>query len=253
MHLAQVNRQLVKQDQSRLAAEKFSQGPCPGSDTAFVALTHSRIPILSGKRIRDLPPGGVREKAFFHRPAIGRIRVFTIECGDTDSALRKKGRIDKIRNTRHTLHATGGMAQRDQTMGLAAPVRGIEPENRRNFTPRTAQPPAHVDQQVLESPCGIGDSEETGRIEIFGIAFTNNDLGQIRSKIGLGNRSFENILAWPACLEYGGNRHGLCSAGSPVASGVTAFAEVHWSISLFLNRQEPPTLKPGIALWETNR
>ena len=127
MYFAQVNRQLVEQDQRRIIAEKLSQGPCPWRNAAFIALTHPRIPILSGKRISDLPPGGVRKKAFFHRPAIGRIRVLTVEGGDADAALRQKGGIDKIRNARHTLHAACGMAQCDQTMGLAAPVGGVEP------------------------------------------------------------------------------------------------------------------------------
>ena len=65
---------------------------------------------------------------------------------------------------------------------------------------------------------------------------------RIRSKVGLGNRSLENIRAWPTCLKYRWNGHCFRSTGSPVSSGQAAFPAARWSISLFLNRQEPPNL-----------
>ena len=253
LHLAQVNRQLVEQNQCRLTTEQLAQGLGTRSDAAFVALAHPRIPILASKCISDLTPGGVSEKTCFHPPPIGRICVLAVEGRDTDVALRQKGGIDKLRDTRHTLHAACGMAQRDQPVGFTAAVGGVEPENRRDFTTRTHQPPAHVGEQVLKAPRGIGVGEETGRIKIFDIAHPDDDLSQVRRKVGLRNRSLENIRAWPACLEYLWNGHCSRSTGSPMLSGPTAFPAVHWSISLFLNRQEPPTLKPGIPLsWQPN-
>ena len=135
------------------------------------------------------------------------------------------------------------MGQRDQPVGLAAAVGGVEPENRRDFTARSGQPAAHIGEQVLEASCGIGVREESSRIEVFLVSLTDNDLGQIRREVGLGNRSPENICTWPAGLEYRWDGHGFCSTCAPVLSGPTAFASVHWSISLFLNRQEPPTTR----------
>ena len=117
-------------------------------------------------------------------------------------ALRQKGGIDKLRDTRHTLHAPGGMAQRDQPVGFTAAVGGVEPENRRDFTTRTAQPSAHIGEQVPEAPRGIGVGEETCRVKIFDIAHPDDDLSQVRRKVGLGNRSLENIRARPTCFKY---------------------------------------------------
>ena len=58
--------------------------------------------------------------------------------------LRQKGEIDKLLDPRNAPDATGGMAQCDQPVGLAAAVGSVEPENRCNFTARAGQPPAHI-------------------------------------------------------------------------------------------------------------
>ena len=84
------------------------KSPSPGEMQLSSLLRTRAYPSLPGKRISDFPLGCVREKVLFHRPDIGRIHVLTIECGDTPSALRKKRGINKIRNTRHTLHAKNG-------------------------------------------------------------------------------------------------------------------------------------------------
>ena len=71
------------------------------------------------------------------------------------------------------------------------------------------------------------------RYSSFPLSIMN--LGQIRREVGLGNRSRENVRAWPAGLEYRWDGHGFRFTCAPVLSGPTAFASVHWSISRFLN------------------
>ena len=122
-------------------------------------------------------------------------------------ALWQERGIDKLRNARHTLHAACGMTQSDQPMGLAAAVGGVEPEDRRDFTARSGQPPAHIVEQVLESPGGVGVGEEAYWIEVLRVPLAADDLGQVRREVGVGNIPLEDIDTWTARLVYRGNVH----------------------------------------------
>ena len=113
-------------------------------------------------------------------------------------------------------------------MGLAPAVGRVEPKNRRDLATRAGQPPAHVGEQVLEAPGGIGVGKETCRIEIFGVALAEDHLCQIRRKVGLGHRSRENVCAWPAGVEDRGDGHAVFSTRVPGSSGSSS-ASVHES------------------------
>ena len=99
------------------------------------------------------------------------------------------------------------MRQRDQPVGLAAPVGRIEPENRSHLATRPGQPPAHIGEQVFKAPCGIGVREEAGRVEIFVISLADDDLGQVRREVGFGDVPLEDISPGTASLKYRGNVH----------------------------------------------
>ena len=252
-HLAQIYRQLVEQDQYGLAAEQLAQGLGAGRDAALVAVADARVSVLAGQGISNLAPGRMREHAVAHGPAIGRIGILPIESRDADISFRQQGGIDELLDTGHAIHAPSGMGQRDQPVGLAAAVGGIEPENRCDLPARAGQPPAHVGEQVLEAPGGIGVGEEAGRVTVFLVSPADDDLGQIRREISLGNAPLQDVCARPASLENRGDRHIFCSTRSPRLFGPTAFDSVHWSISVFRNRHEPPTLNPGISRLATSR
>ena len=142
LHLAQVNRQLVEQNQCRLTTEQLAQGLGTRSDAAFVALAHPRIPILASKCISDLTPRGCKREdpASILRPLAGsafspsKAAIRTWLCG------RREG------STNSAIPGTPCMPRaawhkRDQPVGFTAAVGGVEPENRRDFTTRTHQPP----------------------------------------------------------------------------------------------------------------
>ena len=80
----------------------------------------------------------------------------------------------------------------------------------------------------IGSSCGIGVGKETCRIEIFGVALAEDNLCQIRRKVGLGHRSRENVCAWPAGVEDRGDGHAVFSTRFPGSSGSSS-ASVHES------------------------
>ena len=86
--LAQVDRQLVEQNQRRLAAEQPAQGLSAGSDAGLVAPAHPLVARSSGQLVGDLSPWGVGENAVSHLPPVGRIGVLAIIRRDAHGSVR---------------------------------------------------------------------------------------------------------------------------------------------------------------------
>ncbi len=218
VYLAQVDGQLIEQDQRRLAAEQLPQRLGPGGDVAFVAGADPRVTGLAGKGVSDLAPRRVGQHPVSHAPAVGRIRVLAVEGGNAHAAVREQGRSDEFCDVRNTLQTSGDVSQCNQPVRLAAAVGGVKAENCRRLAPRAGQPPAHVEQQVAETARGVGVGEEAGWVEVFLRPPAGDDLRQIRREVRLSNRSFENIRAGSTGLEDRRNCHCLhCLRVFPVA------------------------------------
>ena len=100
-YLAQVDRELVEQDQGRLASEQLAQRLGAGCDATLVARAHPRIAVLAGQGMGNLVPRGIGQHAAAHRPAIGRIGVLAVEGGDADTTAWEQGSIDELPDVRH--------------------------------------------------------------------------------------------------------------------------------------------------------
>ena len=138
LHLAQIHREFVQQNQRRLAAEQLLQGFGAWGHAFLVTVLHPLVARPSSQRVCDLAPRRMRQHAFLHRPAIGGVGVLAIECGDAHRAARQQRGIDELRHILHALHASRRVNQRDQAMRLAAAVRGVQAEDGRRFAANAA-------------------------------------------------------------------------------------------------------------------
>ena len=215
-HLAQIDGEFVQQNQHRGAAEELAQGGGTGRDADLIAPANPLVTRPTGQRIGDLAPGRAGQHTIAHRPPVGRIGVLAVEGGDADRTLRHQGGRDELGDIRHARHATGGMDQRDQPVGLAAAIGGIETENRRYLAAGTGQAPTHIGEQIPQAPGGIGVGEETGWIDVFGTtALAAGNPGQVRREVSLGEVSREHIGARAASLEDRRHRHASPACRKP--------------------------------------
>ena len=201
--LAQIDRQLVEQDQRRRAPEQLAQGLGPGGDAVLVAPADPLPALSAGEGPGDFTPRGAGQHALAHGPAVGRVGVLAVEGGDADAAARYRRRVDELRGVRYPRHAPRGMGQGDQPVGLAAAIGRIEPEDRRGLASRARQPPAYVGQQVAKPPRGPGVGEETRRVAVFVVPRPppGGDASQIRREIGFRDRPRQDVGARAAGLE----------------------------------------------------
>ena len=208
-HLAQVHRELVEQDQGRLAAEQLPQGPGAGRHPALVTRPYPFVACPSGKGIRHLAPGRMRQHAFAHRPPVGRVGVLPVEGRDAHGSGRHERGLHELRDVRDAPHPARRVHQRDEPVGLAAAVGGVEAEDRGGLAARAGEAPSHVGEQVLEPPRRIGPGEEPGGVQVLRPAPARDDLRQVRREVGLGDRAPKDVVAWTGGLEDRRDGHGL--------------------------------------------
>ena len=209
-YLAEVDRKLVEPNQGRLAAEQLAQGLGAGCDAALVARTDSFKAGRPREGIGNLTPWGMGQHAVAHRSSVGRVGVLAIEGGDPDIARRECGGLYELRDVRYSFQAIGRVSECNQPVGLAAAVGRIEAEDGRDLAACPRKPPAHVGEQVLEPPRGVGVGEETNRVEVVGARPAAYDRGEARDKVGFGNRSGKDVLPRPAGLEDRGDGDVAC-------------------------------------------
>ena len=93
LELAQVDRQLVHQDQRRLTAEELLDGCGARRPALFVAAAHTLVTRAAGKGVGDLAPGGVSTQAGLQWTAVQRVGVLAVEGGNADFSRRKDGGV----------------------------------------------------------------------------------------------------------------------------------------------------------------
>ena len=142
--LSQVDRELVEEDERRLATEQLAQGLRPGRNARLVALAEPLVAIFARERTGDLAPRRVGQYAVAHGPAVGRIGVLAVEGGDAHSApafkQQQQRRVDELGDVRHGPEPACGVREGDQAVGLAPAIGGIEAEDRSD--PRRQPRPA---------------------------------------------------------------------------------------------------------------
>ena len=158
--LAQIDREFVEKDQGRLATEEFTQGFGAGCYTLLVAAAQALVAAPPGQRIGDFAPGRAGQNAVAHGTPVRRIGVLAVEGRNAHRPRRHQGRLDELRDIRNAFHAARHMGECDQSMSLAAAVRGIETKDRRRLATRPAKAPPDIGQQVLKPPGRIGPGEE---------------------------------------------------------------------------------------------
>ena len=209
MHLAEVHRELVEQDERRLAAEQLAQRVGSRRDAAGVAVPHPVVARLAGERVGELAPRRVRPDALPHRPPVGGIGVLAVERGKAHRTTRQERRIDELVHAGHPRHASGRMRQCDQGMRLAAAVRRIEAEDGGRFAPRAAQAPADVGQQVLQAAGRIAVGEEPDRIDVLGASDARDHLCEVGGEVRFRHRPAKHVRTGATGLEDRLGGHGL--------------------------------------------
>ena len=208
-YLAQIHRELVEQDEDRLAAEELPQGPGAGRHLALVARAHPFVAFPPGEGVCHLAPGRMSQHAFAHRPSVGRIGVLPVEGRDAHGSGRYQRRLDELRGVRDALHPARRVHQRDQPVGLAPAVGGVEAEDRGGLAACAGEAPAHVGEQVPKSPGRVGMGEEAHGVQVLRSAPARDDLRQVRREVGLRDRSPEDVVARTRGLEDRRDGHGF--------------------------------------------
>ena len=120
--------------------------------------------------------------------------------------------VHELVRIRHAVEAAGGVGQRNEPMGLTAAVGGVESEDRGHVAAGPGKPPAHVAQQVLEPPRGVGVGEESDRVAVLRAPRSGEQLGQIGREVGVGNPG-ENVLSGLAGLTGNATAPSTCLGG----------------------------------------
>lgn len=222
--LAEVDRELVQQDQRRLAAEQLAEGVRPRRHPPLVARPHALVARLPGQRVGDLTPRGERLHPVAHRPAVQGVGVLAVERGHPHGALREERRLDELLGVCHPCHPTGGVDEGDEAVRLAAAELGIETEDGRRLTAGAAQATRDVGEEVPKPARRVRVLEEARRVPVLVGRGALYDLGQVGREVGLGDRARQHVRAWRAEGEDGGLGHAAMSVseqqtvtGSPAA------------------------------------
>ena len=215
LHLAEIDREFVEQDERGPAAEQLAQGVGPRRGPRHVAVLHAVVAGPAGEREGQLAPRRARADAFAHRAPVGRVGVLAVEGGEAHLAPRQKRRVDEVVRPRHRRQPPRDVREGDQAVRLAAAVRRVEAEDGGRLAARAAQAPAHVGQQVPEAASRKGVLEEPDRVDVLGAARARDDLREVGREVGVGHRAAHDVGARAAAVEDGRNAHR--SLGIPAA------------------------------------
>lgn len=131
--LAEVDGDLVEEDQRRLAAEEFTDRIGARCDVPFIALADALVAVAPSEAVGHLVPERMGEKAEFKGQSVGGVGVFAVECRDADGARRENCRINKVQNVGNTLHSANGVDEGDERVGFAAAVLCAQADDRGHF------------------------------------------------------------------------------------------------------------------------
>ena len=148
------------------------------------------------------------QHAFAHRPPVGRIGVLSVEGRDAHGSDRHQRGLHELGDVCDAPHPARRVHQRDQPMGLAAAVGGIETEDRGDLAACASEAPSHVGEQIPEPPRRVGPGEEPGGVQVLRPAPARHDLRQVRREVGLGDHPLEDVLPWTRGLEDRRDGHG---------------------------------------------
>ena len=167
-------------------------------------------PFVAGQprpRRGDLAPRGLRQHPLAHLPAVRRIRVLPVEHGEPHGSWRKERRVQELLDLRNPGHPAGGVRERDEPVGLAAAVGGVEPEDRRRLAACPGEPTTNVAEQRLRAARRMRVPEEPHRIGVFLRAFATDNGRQLGRELGFADRPRQDIGARPAGLENSPDGH----------------------------------------------
>ena len=207
LDLPEVDRELVEEDERRLSAEELAEGVRSGRDPGLVALPHPLVAFLARERVCDLPPGREGEHTVSHGPAVHGIGVLAVEGGEADRAGGHQLRIEKLGDVGHAFEPLCRVRERNQSVGLAPAVRGVEPEDCSHLAACARESPADVREEVPEAPRRIGVGEEAGRIAVLAARLPGDDGREVGGKVGVRNRAAQDVLARHARVENGCDAH----------------------------------------------
>ena len=163
------------------------------------------------------------QHAFAHRPPVGRVGILPVEGGDAHGSGRRQRGLQELGDVCDAPHPARRVHQRDQPVGLAAVVGGVEAEDRGRLAARAGEAPPHIGEQVPEPPGRVRPGEEPGGVEILRPAPARDDLREIRREVGLRDRSLADILPRTGGLEDRRDGHGFRFVPCPVPPGRAVF------------------------------
>jgi hypothetical protein len=130
LHLAEIDGDLVKQDQRGLAAEKLADGVRARRDVFFVAGANALVAGAARQAVRHLAPERAGEQSRFEGQPVGGVGVLPVQGGDADRAGRENGRIDEVLLVfGNALHSTDGVHQSDEGVSLTAAILRPQPDD----------------------------------------------------------------------------------------------------------------------------
>ncbi len=123
--LAQIDRQLVEQDERRLSPEQHPYRLRAGSGLGLIAYAYTLIACLAAQRGGNLAPRSEREMPSFHPAAVCRVRILAIEGSNANggpSATARGPRTPRFPAPCHGVRTAQGSAAsiRVQTSGKSA-------------------------------------------------------------------------------------------------------------------------------------
>lgn len=232
VHLAEIDGQLVGQDQGGPALEERRDGLGAGGDPLLVAGPHPVEPGRPGERVGDLAPGGLRGNAFGQVAAVRGVGGLPGEGGDPDRTGRAEGRVEEFGGD--GLRGPRRVRQRDEPVGLPAAEGGVQPEDGDGLPAGAAQPPADMLQEALQAPGGVRVTEEAGGLPVVGGSVLAEHRSQVRGEVGLGDPAAQHLLPRLAEVENSGFFKGLrgfdrvfgrSGGGRRASSSISAVAE----------------------------
>ena len=201
--LAEINGKFVQQDDARFTAEQFGERFRTGRGVALVALADALVTGFAGERASKFAPRSVGENAVVHAATIGRVSVLAVEGGDADFRRGNELRINKLGDVGDALHAVGSVGQRNEAVGLAAAIAGIEAEDASGGAGVARETSQDIAQKIFQPRSRIGVGKKTGGNFVVIRGRAANDLGEVGCKVRIGNRAIEHVLSRDARFKDG--------------------------------------------------
>jgi len=100
------------------------------------------------------------------------------------------------------------VVQADQGVGLTAAVAGVEPQDAAQLAAGAGEPVHHRQEQVAQTPRGVGVREEDSRVLVELRSGALEHLAEVGSEVFIADAPFKHVGPRPAELVDGGRAHG---------------------------------------------